>query len=202
VAFMPRIVAPGGSTAHPCRRLWKTPCMCPALASPLTYLALLALSLPASAFSITGKIISIADGDTLTILDEGKVQHRIRIHGTDAPEKAQPFGARSKESLSRIAFGKEAKADCHKRDRYQRYVCKVWVRPPECPACELTLDVGHAQLLAGLAWYYKAFGKEQSAEDQARYADAENEARARKQGLWRDPEPTAPWEWRAIGRQR
>lgn len=158
---------------------------------------LIGLALPAAAVTIEGKVVSVADGDTITILDNAKVQHRIRLHGIDAPEKAQAFGQRSKENMSRLAFGKDAKAECHKKDRYERFVCKVWIRPPGCPDCGLTLDVGLAQLSEGLAWHYKAFDKEQSAEDRARYAEAENEARAMRAGLWADKNPTAPWEWRA-----
>jgi endonuclease YncB( thermonuclease family) len=159
---------------------------------------LLAFALPAAAVTIEGKVVFVADGDTITILDAAKAQHRIRIHGIDAPEKAQAFEQRSKESMSRLAFGMEAKADCHKKDRYERRVCVIWVRPPDCPDCGLTLDVGLAQITQGLAWHYKKFEKEQTVEDRARYADAEVEARARRVGLWADKNPTAPWEWRAA----
>ena len=55
---------------------------------------------------ITGKVVSVADGDTITVLDADKTQHKIRLNGIDAPEKAQPFGQRSKQSLSDLVFGK------------------------------------------------------------------------------------------------
>jgi len=63
------------------------------------------------------RVVSVADGDTITLLDSNRQQHRIRLAGIDAPEKAQPFGKRSKQHLSELAFGKEAKADCYKVDR-------------------------------------------------------------------------------------
>jgi endonuclease YncB( thermonuclease family) len=63
------------------------------------------------------RVVSVADGDTITLLDSNRQQHRIRLAGIDAPEKAQPFGQRSKQHLSELAFGKEAKADCYKVDR-------------------------------------------------------------------------------------
>jgi endonuclease YncB( thermonuclease family) len=69
----------------------------------------------------------VADGDTITLLDSNHQQHRIRIGGIDAPEKGQPFGQRSKQHMSDLAFGKEAKADCYKVDRYGRDVCTVIV---------------------------------------------------------------------------
>ena len=56
------------------------------------------------------------------------------------------------------------------------------------------LDVGHAQVIAGLAWWHRAYPKKQSAEDQGRYESAEDEARLRKWGLWQDKEPVPPWE--------
>ena len=149
-----------------------------------------------------GRVVSVADGDTLTLLDPSKVQHKIRLHGIDAPEKGQPFGQRSKENLSLLSYSKPAKADCHKKDRYGRQVCVVWVQPLDCQNCSLTLDVGMAQLTKGLAWHYTRYEKEQSAETRARYADAEVEARARNAGLWGDPRPVAPWEWRDERRSK
>jgi hypothetical protein len=92
-------------------------------------LAFLLCTTLAQANELTGKVIHVADGDTITILTEDKQRHRIRIGGIDAPEKAQPFGNRSKQNMERMAKGKEALADCPKTDRYGRKVCKVWVRP-------------------------------------------------------------------------
>jgi endonuclease YncB( thermonuclease family) len=151
---------------------------------------------------LQGHVVSITDGDTFTLLAPSKVQHKIRLHGIDAPEKGQPFGQRAKENLSRLAHSKPAKADCHKKDRYGRQVCVVWVQPLDCQTCGLTLDVGMAQLTQGLAWHYKRYEKEQSVESRARYADAEIEARARKVGLWGDPNPVPPWDWRASAKPK
>jgi len=157
---------------------------------------LLLNAIPAAASELRGVVVGVADGDTITILDASKQQHRIRINGIDAPEKRQAFGERSKQSLSRMAFQKDARLECHKIDRYKRKVCKVWVQPADCPTCGKTLDVGHAQVIAGLAWWYRAYAKEQSAEDRGRYESDEDEARLRKRGLWQDKEPVPPWEWR------
>ncbi|MBL0143816.1 MAG: thermonuclease family protein [Betaproteobacteria bacterium] len=163
-------------------------------------IVLVAFGLRASAATLEGKVVAVADGDTLTLLDDSKTQHRIRLQGIDAPEKGQPYGQRAKENMSRLTFGKPARADCHKKDRYGRQVCIVWVQPPDCPACQLTLDIGYAQLTRGLAWHYKTYAREQTAADRATYADAEIEARKQRAGLWMDPKPVAPWDWRASGR--
>ena len=91
--------------------------------------------------------VGIADGDTVTVLDAQKVQHKIRLAGIDAPEKAQPFGQRSKGALSMLVFGKDVDVEWSKRDRYRRIVGKVLVTDPTCQRqCPKTLDAGLAQV--------------------------------------------------------
>lgn len=77
--------------------------------------------------TIAGKVVGVTDGDTVTVLDATKTQHKIRLSGIDAPEKAQPFGQRSKENLSNFLFGKQVVVDAGKTDRYGRSVGKVFV---------------------------------------------------------------------------
>ena len=136
---------------------------------------------------IIGKVVGIQDGDTLTLLDDSEKQQRIRLAGIDAPEKGQPFGNVSKENLSAIAFGQFVTADCPKVDRYGRLVCVVRVNGT---------DVSLLQVKSGLAWHYKQYAHEQSPDYRTAYADAEVEARMAKKGLWADPKPMPPWEWR------
>ena len=146
--------------------------------------------------TLNGRVVAVADGDTLTILDAERQQHKIRLGGIDAPEKAQPFGQRSKENLSRLVFNKDVRVEWDKRDKYKRIVGKVWVQPESCPACPMTLDAGHAQITVGLAWWYRKYAREQSPHDQGAYEYSEREARARRVGLWSNPDPVPPWEWR------
>ena len=146
---------------------------------------------------VTGRVVGISDGDTITVLDGDQTQHKIRLAGIDAPEKGQAFGERSRQSLAQMAHGKDARLDCHKTDRFGREVCKVWVQPLDCPRCGKTLDVGLAQISVGLAWWYSRYANEQSSEDSGRYKSEEEEARLRKRGLWVDEAPVPPWEWRA-----
>lgn len=70
------------------------------------------------------------------------------------------------------------------------------VQPHDCPRCGKTLDVGLAQISVGLAWWFKRYAGEQSAEDRGRYKSEEEEARLRKRGLWVDEAPVPPWDWR------
>jgi endonuclease YncB( thermonuclease family) len=132
-------------------------------------------------------VVGVADGDTITLLDSNRQQHRIRLAGIDAPEKAQPFGQRSKQHLSDLAFGKQAKADCYKIDRYDRDVCTVYVDGK---------DIGLAQIDAGLAWWFRKYAHEQLPKDRIDYEAAEDRAAADRVGLWQDKNPVPPWEWR------
>jgi endonuclease YncB( thermonuclease family) len=95
-----------------------------------------------------------------------------------------------------MAHGKDARIECHKVDRFGREVCKLWGPAADCPRRGKTLDVGLAQISVGLAWWFRRYADEQSLEDRGRYQSEEEEARLRKRGLWADPTPTAPWEWR------
>jgi endonuclease YncB( thermonuclease family) len=164
------------------------------------FLALALLPIAVLADTLAARVVGVHDGDTITVLDADRKQHRIRLAGIDAPESHQAFGNRSKESLSRLVFGQAVKVEWQKRDRYGRIVGKVWVISPDANCrtveCPKTLDANLAQVTVGMAWHYKEYEREQSAEDRERYAFAEQEARARKVGLWLDTKPIPPWEWR------
>jgi len=142
---------------------------------------------------VDGRVVSVTDGDTITLLDDSKQQHKIRLDGIDAPEVGQPFGNRSKQSLADLAFDLRAEAICPKIGRYGRKVCKVSIAGA---------DVGLAQIQRGMAWHFKRYEREQSEQDRAAYAAAEIEAREAGRGLWRDRMPVPPWEWREGRRKQ
>lgn len=108
----------------------------------------------------------------------------------------QPCGFRAKDSLSQLVFERTVRVEGDKTDRYGRIIAKVWVAPQSCPGCGMTLDAGLAQVTLGRAWWLRRYANEQSPEDRGRYEFAEQEAKAKKAGLWRDPNPVPPWEWR------
>jgi endonuclease YncB( thermonuclease family)/methylphosphotriester-DNA--protein-cysteine methyltransferase len=137
---------------------------------------------------IEGKVIRVSDGDTIAVLDKDNKQHKIRFQGIDAPESKQAFGQASKENLSKMVFGKQVTVIWEKVDKYGRTVGKVLLDGK---------DVNIEQVKAGLAWHYKKYAEEQPPEDRITYAKAEEEARAAKLGLWQDPNPTPPGDWRA-----
>jgi endonuclease YncB( thermonuclease family) len=123
--------------------------------SAATMLAL-CLVFQVHADTLLGKVIHVADGDTITVLDANKVQHKIRLSGIDAPEKAQPFGDKAKQSLSDLVFGKPVSVETDKTDRYGREVGKVLVD---------SVDANLEQVRRGLAWHYKAYQREQRPKD-------------------------------------
>jgi endonuclease YncB( thermonuclease family) len=84
---------------------------------------------------IVGTVVHVADGDTITVLDSDKVQHRVRIAGNDAPEKGQAFGNASRKRMSELVARKEVRVEFSKHDRYGRIVGKVLVTSPDCPTC-------------------------------------------------------------------
>lgn len=138
--------------------------------------------------------MAIADGDTVTVLDDGQAQHKVRLAGIDAPERGQSFGDASKKSLSVLAFNQAVTVVWHKRDRYGRLVGVVRVQPSGT-------DVNLAQVAAGMAWHYSAYAGEQTAGDRDLYGSAEAQARETRRGLWRDPAPVPPWEFRRAQRE-
>lgn len=150
---------------------------------------LLLLAMNASAETLRGRVVGIADGDTLTLLDANYQQHKIRLSGIDAPEKRQPFGAQSKSSLSALTFDQVATAECPKQDRYGRWVCVVSIHDK---------DIGQEQVKRGMAWWYKQYAKEQSSQARVDYEQAELFAKSRRRGLWSDRDPMPPWEWRRV----
>lgn len=132
-------------------------------------------------------MISIADGDTLTVLDSSEKQHKIRLLGIDAPEKNQSFGNQSKQSLAQMVFGKTVVIDFNKRDKYKRIVGKVLLEGK---------DINLEQIKSGLAWHYKQYENEQELSDRSVYANEEYVARSDGKGLWVDNNPIPPWQFR------
>ena len=141
----------------------------------------------ASGATIKGEVVSVADGDTLTVLDARRKQHRIRLAGIDAPERTQPFGTRSRRHLAALVFRKTVTVEFEKRDRYGRVVGKVILGGT---------DASLEQVSAGMAWHYKGQASEQAPSDRVAYAWTEEDARVARRGLWRDPSPVPPWEYR------
>ncbi len=159
----------------------------------INFLLLCSLFFPSISLAdlFSGKVISIADGDTITLLDSAEKQHKIRLLGIDAPEKNQPFGSQSKQSLAEMVFSKTVVIDFNKRDKYKRIVGKVLLEGN---------DINLEQVKRGLAWHYKRYENEQELSDRSVYANEEYIARRDAKGLLADKDPISPWEFRKVNR--
>lgn len=145
-------------------------------------LAALLLAMTAAAEELKGQVVRVSDGDTIVVLDAGKVQHKIRLAGIDAPEKAQAYGDKAKDALAALVAGKEVRVEVSGRDRYGREIGRVFVG---------VVDANLEQIKAGFAWHYAQFAP--AAKD---LAEAQEKARAGKLGLWKNSAPVAPWDFR------
>ena len=139
------------------------------------------LSFTVGAKDLTGKVVRVVDGDTITVLDGSNTQHKVRLNKIDAPESGQAFGNVSKKHLSSMVAGKEVKVVWQKTDRYGRILGDVFVGE---------LNVNLQMVKDGLAWHFKFYDKTPE------YAEAEKAARAKKLGLWADPNPVEPRQFR------
>lgn len=153
----------------------------------IVVILLMGLQWLAHADVLLGHVVAVSDGDTITVLDDNKQRHVIRLMGIDAPEKAQAYGQKAKESLSDLVFNKDVSVTWFKRDRYGRTVGQVYFGGT---------DVCLEQIKRGLAWHYKDYEREQSVEDRSRYAIAEEQARNASIGLWADEQPIEPSKFR------
>lgn len=157
----------------------------------MKHLLLLALALSAhvSAYERVGKIIHVTDGDTVTLLDDAKEQRKIRLYGVDAPERKQPYGAKSTDLLASMVKGKNIRAVCASADRYGRDVCTLYIGE---------IDINAEMVRQGGAWVYRKYYGKTGA-----YYALEDEARKAGRGLWHTSEYQAvePWEWRKQQRE-
>jgi endonuclease YncB( thermonuclease family) len=133
-----------------------------------------------------GVVVAATDGDTIKVLRD-KAEVKIRLYGVDAPEKKQAFGQAAKEWTIDQAVGRTVQVDERGSDRYGRVIAVIILPDGKVLNREL--------LRAGLAWWYKDYAKKETA-----YQELEAEARAARRGLWADPAPVAPWEYRRVKR--
>ena len=150
---------------------------------PILLTLILATALPCAATTtLHGRVVGVLDGDTISLLGTDLQQYRIRLAEIDAPEKSQSYGQKSKWSLSALAFGRQATAECSKPDRYQRHVCHVYIG---------NTNINASQVESGMAWVYTNYAAKNSP-----LFGLEQKAKESRTGLWGDQSPTPPWEYR------
>lgn len=127
------------------------------------------------------KVVGITDGDTIRVLTESKEEVKIRLEGIDAPEKGQEFSRQSTNALKSAVGGHTVRIRVTGKDKYGRTLAYVLAGE---------VDVNQRMIEQGWAWHFKKYNSE------GRLADAETEARDAKKGLWKEANPTAPWDYR------
>lgn len=132
-----------------------------------------------------GTVVRVLDGDTIEVLHEGRGA-KVRLAEIDCPEKSQAFGQRAKQFTSELVFGKEVTVQVLEFDRNRRMIGKVRLLDGTSLNREL--------VSAGLAWWYRNYSHDQS------IGELETSAMAVKRGLWADPDPIPPWEFRKSKR--
>jgi endonuclease YncB( thermonuclease family) len=151
------------------------------------WLALFLAAEPAAGETISGAVTAVIDGDTLTVVDDAKKRHRIRLAGIDAPQAKQPFGLSSARSLARLCYKKTAKVEWRAKE------LGFLVAEVTCDGVEVNAE----QVRRGMAWV----SPRQTGPGSALY-ELEAYARLRKVGLWADDQAIPPWEWRSGGAER
>lgn len=151
-----------------------------ALRNTCTVAAVL-LCIPA-AVAFEGKVVRVLDGDTIEVLHDRQPE-RVRLNGIDCPEKAQAFGSKAKQYTSGLCFGKVVSVEEHGHDRYGRTIGEIKTSDGK--------DVNHELVGAGLAWWYRKYAPKDTV-----LQELEEGARREKRGLWADPDPVAPWDFR------
>lgn len=136
--------------------------------------------------TVSGKVISIIDGDTYDALLQGNKTIRVRMEGIDAPEKGMPFYQKSKKCLSSLCFGKQVKIKITGIDNHERFLAYTYN--------ENGNELSQEMIKAGLAWHFKKYNSDQ------KLSKLEMEAKALRKGLWIDENPMSPWENRKLHR--
>jgi endonuclease YncB( thermonuclease family) len=154
-------------------------------------LLLFPISIPA-AETFTARVVSVADGDTITILTADHRQVKVRLYGIDCPERKQPWGNRARQATTDAVMGKEVNVHPISTDRYGRTVALV-----AAPGREM---LNSWLVKEGLAWMYPAYCKRADICDRLR--ELETAAGTAGKGLWADEEPVEPWVWRKEGKTR
>ena len=145
-----------------------------------SFLFLFSYSLAAADFS--GPVVSVLDGDTIEVLHN---QHpeRIRLSGIDCPEKGQAYGQKAKQAASALVFGKDVTLQTYGKDKYRRTLADVRLQDGT--------NVNHTLVKDGWCWWYRKY-----APGDTFLEGLEKDAREAERGLWADPHPVPPWEWR------
>lgn len=157
----------------------------------LQFLLLCFLLYPGNAHAFPAQVIHIADGDTITVLDEHRKHVKIRLYGIDSPEKRQAFGHHAKQYISLLVAGKRVEVECFGEDRFGRTLGIVH--------SSNGVNINQEMISAGMAWVYRQYCKRPEC---VMWVNCERQTRAARRGLWIDSAPVPPWTWRKMKHNR
>jgi endonuclease YncB( thermonuclease family) len=141
---------------------------------------------PSPLFRVAGKVVGVSDGDTITVMHDGKGE-KIRLYGVDSPEKGQDYGSRAKQFTSQVVFGKTVNVKPIDQDRYGRTVGIVTYGK---------VNLNAELIRSGHAWLYRKYCTRPECR---KWDSIEATAKSRKTGLWSMSNPVPPWEFRYNG---
>ncbi len=143
-------------------------------------LIFLFLTIFSSTSSFTAKVVRVIDGDTIVVLTDANRQIKIRLTGIDCPESKQDFGYQAKQATAKLCFNKDVRIEKSGKDKYGRTLAFVYIGK---------LCVNEELIKLGMAWHYKH-------DKNPKLARLESEARAARVGLWVQPHPVSPWDFK------
>jgi micrococcal nuclease len=147
-------------------------------------LIILVLCWPLTAHAWMAKVVSVTDGDTIKVFNADQGQVKIRLYGIDTPEKAQPYGKAAGKHLASLIAAGAVEVESVATDRYGRTVGIVW---------DNETNINQQMVQAGYAWVYQRYCDKPFCDY---WLALEGEAKTDKKGLWQEPDPVPPWEWR------
>ena len=137
--------------------------------------------------SFEAQCVKVYDGDTIEVMAGGPKSLRVRLQAIDCPEKGQPFSNVARKRTRELVEGKRVRVEVRDRDQYDRLVARIYIDDR---------DLSKQLISEGLAWHYTRYSSELA------LGKAQREARKARRGLWQDPDPEPPWEFRRSMRNR
>lgn len=155
-------------------------------------LALILIALPAGGAEYNARVVKIDDGDTVTVRKDDNTQEKVRLASIDAPESDQPYGTEAKDTLANLVFNQPVRVEVVDADHDGQMLGTVWVDNLKRVGTVwvVHLNANAEMVRQGYAWVYRKYSQDHA------LLRLEAEARDARRGLWADPEPVPPWEWR------